>query len=25
VRVTIHRIRRALQTCVQSQLAEKPV
>jgi RNA polymerase sigma-70 factor (ECF subfamily) len=25
VRVTIHRIRRALQTCVQSRLAEKPV
>src|SRR5678816_4154807 len=25
VRVTIHRIRRALQSCVQSRLAEKPV
>ncbi len=25
VRVTIHRIRRALQTCVQARLAEKPV
>ena len=24
VRVTIHRIRRALQACVQSQIAEKP-